>query len=157
MQVSEWGSHLWIPLHCITFNAPIILNSNDKKIYIEYFKILGYLLPCNLCKDSYAYFYKKLKPKYFFNDQQGLTYWLYCIHNLVNAKLNKKSITFKELVMTYEKKRANHNNSLCYKGNKLDENLVNIYVKQTEDKYLELANKIMKKIIKKGDSINWKF
>jgi len=157
MQVDEWGSHLWIPLHCMTFNTPIILSNTDKKEYISFFTKLGNFLPCSFCRNSYIYFCKKLKPKYFFNDQHGITYWLYCIHNLVNIKLGKKQIPYKDVVIMYEKKRASYKNSLCYKNDKLDYNLVDIYVKKSLDKYHDMADKIMNKIINKGKKSDWKF
>ena len=42
----------------------------------------------------------------FLKDREGVTYWLYRLHDLINKKLFTKSPSFEEVVTKYESIRA---------------------------------------------------
>ena len=110
MQTTTWGSSAWEYLHSITFNYPIKPTDIDKKKHLLYFKLVGELLPCNICRESYKLFTKYLHLKYYLADRNAITYWLFYIHNLVNLKLNNKLYKFVDVILKYENYRANLNN-----------------------------------------------
>ena len=135
MDVKLLGPPFWLSIHCITFNASIKISEKDQLIYKHFFKSLGDILPCKYCRSSYKVFCKKLRIKHFLSDKMGLTYWLYCIHKLVNLKLNKDNMEFIDVVKKYEKNSTNPMN--------IDE--IHMFVKNTENKYKKYADdKIMK-------------
>lgn len=146
MNVNVWGSNLWIPLHSITFNAPLVISLKEEIKYKAFFSMIGELLPCKHCRLSYCYFIKKLKISRFSKDRMGLTYWLYCIHNLVNLKLKKKCPSFREVVMKYEMLRVDKQASD-----------IDLFVINTEKKYKTYATLKMNKIIHTLNSVGWDF
>ena len=114
MNVNKWGNHGWEFLHTITFNYPINPTIDDKNRYKNFFKNVGEMLPCKYCRDSYKIYYKHVPIKHFIDSREGVTYWLYYIHNLVNDKVFKKNHTdFEDVVRKYEGFRAG-----CAKVNK---------------------------------------
>ena len=53
MNVNKWGPGGWIFLHTITFNYPEKPTKADKKKYTDFFNMVGGMLPCKYCRDSY--------------------------------------------------------------------------------------------------------
>jgi hypothetical protein len=104
MQVNEWGPHGWKFLHTITFNySP----TEDNKIkYKLFFSNLGAVLPCPYCCTSFSQYAKAVPIDDYLESREGLTYWLYIVHNLVNQKTCKSLVPFKDIVIEYEKIRA---------------------------------------------------
>jgi len=146
MNTDFWGPHSWVMLHTITFNAPLIIT--DKQKYIELFSNLQDVLPCKYCRQSYKFFYNNLSIHEYLDDRMGIVYWLYAIHTLVNFKLKKKNMaTFREVVMFYESNRAE----------KLTEDEINLFIINTERKYLLKTYNYLKNIITKLDAVNWNF
>lgn len=106
MNVNNWGPGGWDFLHSITFNYPLQPTKEDKKYYSEFFKSIGNILPCKYCRESYIIYYKYLPIDYFLSSREGVTYWLYTIHSLVNQKIYKENTPFSDIIKKYEKYRA---------------------------------------------------
>lgn len=93
-----WGPPLWKILHTITFKYPrkiTLTNPKDvetrdkiKKIFTE----LKKTIPCEQCRESYTHFFNQLPITPYLTGRDKLTYWLYKIHNKVNAKLRKQEL-----------------------------------------------------------------
>jgi hypothetical protein len=115
MQTSKWGPSAWDYLHTLTFNYPEKPTDDNKKYYYELFNNLKFTLPCKYCRESYNIFFKYIDINNYLNDRMGITYWLYIIHNIVNYKLNKKTVDFIDVVNFYEKRRANQIDKNCKK------------------------------------------
>lgn len=111
MQSDKWGPSAWNYLHTLSFNYPIKPTLKDKQKYKILFDNLGDTMPCKFCRDSYKTYYSILLIDKFLDDRYGLTYWLFCLHNLVNIKLNKPIYNFELVVYEYENKRARCHNS----------------------------------------------
>lgn len=104
MQVNEWGRHGWKFLHTITFNYT---PTDDNKVkYKRFFSDLGAVLPCPYCCSSFTLYAKAVPIDDYLESREGLTYWLYVIHNLVNQKTCKPLVPFRDVVIEYEKIRA---------------------------------------------------
>ena len=102
MNVNKWGPGGWIFLHSMTFNYPNEPTDYDKERYSKFFKICGEMLPCRYCRDSYNIYIKYLPIEPFLDSREGVCYWFYKIHELVNNKIFKRNVTFKEVVIKYE-------------------------------------------------------
>lgn len=105
-----WGPSLWISLHTITFGYPIKPTLHHKETYKIFFILIGDILPCKYCRESYKEFissgHTKISDETFAN-RNNLTRWLYDIHNKVNAKLSVNYFTtYDDLVLKYESYRA---------------------------------------------------
>lgn len=115
MMTKVWGPAGWLLLHCITFGYPYAINPNNldhaykQDHYKTFFNMVGHVLPCKYCRESYIEFAKETPIDNFLDTRENLCKWLYIIHNKVNKKLGvaKDCIpTFKEVQEFYEKFRA---------------------------------------------------
>ena len=94
MNPEIWGSAAWDYLGLVTqaYNK----NDQNQKNYIKFFKLLGDVLPCKLCQQSYKKFYQEIPIQDYLTDSESLSYWLYLIHNKVSNKLRKQGKTIKQ-------------------------------------------------------------
>jgi hypothetical protein len=110
MQTRVWGPTGWVFLHCIAQNYPEEPTRLQKKQYREYFKLVGNVLPCRYCRESYQQFIKEPTTKldtHVMKNRQTLSKWLYDVHNKVNKKLEMKNApTFEEVTKKYESFRS---------------------------------------------------
>jgi hypothetical protein len=148
MQTVEWGPGLWTSLHCMSFNYPENPTEDDKKHYLSFFTLLGEMLPCIFCKQSYKIYLKYFPINDFLKNRYGCTYWVYTLHNLVNSKLGKPLMEFQQCVEIYEKKRAKCGkvieNSVeyetCKKNNQIvDKKIINNYLHNIQE-FITLTN-----------------
>ena len=158
MNVNKWGPGGWIFLHTITFNYPEKPTNQDKKKYINFFNSIGDVLPCKYCRDSYNIYIKHIPIKYFIDSREGITYWLYNIHNLVNNKIFKdEHITFLEVVKKYEsfratckkkKEKKKSYNSCKMPAKKKNKNKLIKFVDKAELKYKPIIKKLLLNLFK---------
>ena len=96
MDTKVWGPAGWVFLHTTTFNYPTKIDLRNKrhrdikKYTRQLFNNLRHTLPCKYCRQSFAEFLKELPIDDNLGTRQDLTWWLYSIHNLVNAKLRRQ-------------------------------------------------------------------
>lgn len=106
MQANEWGPSAWKFLHTVTFGYPQDPDEETKKNYKEFFTTLKYVLPCSHCRNYYTQLHKYICVDEYLDSREGLTFWLFVIHNLVNRKLERDLANFEDVVLTYENYRA---------------------------------------------------
>lgn len=122
-----WGPSTWVALHSISFGYPLEPSDEQKKSYKEFFKLVGDVLPCRYCRDSYKQFIitkgTELNDDVMKN-RHTLTEWLYNIHQAVNNKLGVDyGVSLEDIRERYESYRAScvHTNPKikgCDSGNK---------------------------------------
>lgn len=142
MQSNIWGKHAWEFFHIITFNYPIIPTSTDKQQIKCLFDCLGPNLPCCICRDSFAFFYKYLSINNFIDSRYGIVYWLYIIHTIVNFKLNKNSINFADVIKKYEALRVSNKEPV-------NSSYINDFIQKTE-KYNKIMTDQIVKMLKEN-------
>ena len=105
-----WGSSGWLFNHTVTFGYPLEPTERQKQAYMQYFFLLGEVLPCGYCRDSYQGFIQEDDTKLdlsVMENRETLTRWFYKIHEKVNAKLGLRYlITYADMVRHYESFRA---------------------------------------------------
>ena len=105
-----WGPAMWESLFCIAFGYPVNPTQQHKDDYKEFFKLLGSVLPCCLCRNSYAEYITS--SQFVLSDEvmtnrQTLTKWLWNIKELVNKKLGKTyEETYEDIYNKYESYRG---------------------------------------------------
>jgi hypothetical protein len=104
MQVNFWGPPGWTFLHTVTFNYKP--SEENKQKYLNFFNSLSVVLPCPYCCSSFASYAKAIPVENYIDTREGLIYWLYVIHNLVNQKVCKPLQSFRSVLIHYEKYRA---------------------------------------------------
>ena len=120
MQTRVWGPAGWVFLHCIAQNYPQEPTQEQKKDYLEFFRLISKVLPCRYCRESYQDFIDqpdtKLKESVMKN-RNTFSKWLFDVHNKVNKKLGiKDCVTFKQVTEKYESFR-----SKCTKSKPIEE------------------------------------
>jgi len=158
MQSNKWGPLGWDFSHAITFNYPLNPSSDEKLNYKKYFESFGMVLPCKICSNSFNFLYKNLPVNKYLEDRNGITYWFFMMHNLVNLKLGNKVIGFKEVILKYENMRARCGNINTKDKSKVDEcqkelkwnNEMEQFYNNTINKYRDITIKKIVKIIQKN-------
>ena len=97
-----WGSSGWNFLHYITFTYPNNPTEQEKETYLNFFSLVGKVLPCKNCRINY----ENHQEKYPLNDlvlsnKENLVKWLINVHNEVNLKNGKKILTYDEVLQNY--------------------------------------------------------
>jgi hypothetical protein len=166
MQSNKWGKHGWEFLHSVSFNYPIKPLQEDRETYRFFFESVKKILPCKICRDSFTFFYDNIPIDEYLDDRNGVVYWLYIMHNIVNLKLSNKLESFKDILLKYENQRAKCGNintkdkellSECQKDIDWNDAMEEFY-QQTIDKYekktIETISKLIKNNREKQDVIN---
>ena len=165
MNVNKWGPGAWDFLHSMTFNYPLNPTQIDKNNYSNYFNSLSKMLPCKYCKQSYEIYIKYIPIGSFLDSREGVCYWLYKIHELINQKIFKKNISFKEVITKYETFRAKCGKitvndgdvkkkyNSCQKNIKSDDEYIEIFLKKSYS-YDCIINSMIKKLYKSSENPN---
>ena len=103
MNQNIWGSTMWFSLHTITMNYPINPSFVEKKDYKNFFESLQYVIPCKVCKKNYQRHLKEHPIDDNLSNRKKLVYWLIDIHNMVNAEIGKKIMSYERVIDKYEK------------------------------------------------------
>jgi hypothetical protein len=99
MGPNTWGPHGWRFFHYITLGYPINPSDKDIKIYKKFFKSIGDILPCSICRNNYKDHIKQFPlTTNIMNDREELIKWGIKMHNLVNKELGKKIYTNEEVI-----------------------------------------------------------
>lgn len=162
MQANEWGPAGWKFLHMISFNYPNDPTESDKINYKNLYENLQYTLPCSLCRSSYSKIFKYICIDYYLDSKDGLTFWLFIVHNLVNLKLNKEMAFFEDIVIKYENFRArcgSMNNIEAYNNctnelKPIKKSDVENNISLTYTKYKDISKKLIKEFYESIDIID---
>lgn len=107
-QPKVWGPPLWFFLHMVSINFPVHPTREQQMQYYTFFKSLGYVLPCRLCRESYAKWFETVTVDTF-ESRTNLSRWVYDLHNKVNVKIGKpyKDIpSYEEVIYAYNQFRG---------------------------------------------------
>jgi hypothetical protein len=102
MNQNIWGPHLWFSLHTISFNYPVKPSEKDKEEYKLFFKSLQEVIPCSVCKKNYKRHLNEHPIEDYLNSRKLLVYWVIDMHNMVNAEIGKKILSYDIVLKKYE-------------------------------------------------------
>ena len=102
MNQNIWGPHLWFSLHSISFNYPLKPSVEDKNNYKSFFLSLQETIPCSVCKKNYKRHLNEHPLQDYLDDRKSLVYWVIDMHNMVNAEIGKKILSYDIVVKKYE-------------------------------------------------------
>jgi len=113
MLTTVWGPPMWHYLHTMSFNYPVNPSEKDKQHYSEFIKKLQYVLPCGKCRKNLGNNFKRLPfLKSHMKSRTTFSKYIYDLHELVNAMLQKKSnLTYEEVRDRYEHFRSRCSNT----------------------------------------------
>lgn len=105
-----WGPPLWTALHSISFGYPIQPTDEQRKKYKEFFTLIGDVLPCIYCRESYKEYINSGNTKLtddVMKNRETITKWLYMLHEAINKKLGVDyGLSYEDVVNRYETYRA---------------------------------------------------
>jgi hypothetical protein len=87
VSTAKWGPPGWKFLHAISVGYPEHPTRAERLAYRQFFHSLGPVLPCPLCRASYAEFIRTFPPDRYLANREQLMIWVYEFHNMVNQKL----------------------------------------------------------------------
>ena len=114
MNQNIWGPHLWFSLHTMSFNYPLKPTQKDKDDYKSFFIHLQEVIPCSVCKKNYKRHLNEHPIEGFLDSRKLLVYWVIDMHNMVNAEIGKKILSYDIVIKKYEdvyKKKIELDNS----------------------------------------------
>ena len=152
MQTDEWGSHEWKSMHFKAFGSPEVFTPEISERYAKFFKINVQVLSCSMCQKAFGHMMSFIIIEEYLDSRDGLVFWLFMMHNLVNRKLKKPLAILSHVIYEYETKRArcgNKNNKEKYDQCKaslspytMDQ--ANASAKRIKNKYRNIAFQHMK-------------
>ena len=105
----EWGPSAWKFLHTITFNYPDNPTLTQKRNVEELFLSLIHLLPCDECSEHYKKEISENFPDS--RSKSALSSWLVNLHNKVNIRLGKPTMTSDAAKALYTARTCNSCNA----------------------------------------------
>ena len=97
-----WGPHAWFFLHSITLVYPDNPTEQEKKNYFDFFKTLGNILPCMICRENYKNHFLKHPLGKALHSKKDFQNWLVTIHNEVNKIHKKEKFTYSQFKKLYD-------------------------------------------------------
>jgi hypothetical protein len=124
MKPTIWGHHMWKSIHYIALDYPNEPTEEEKTDYKLFFTNLYKVLPCYECSQ---HFKKEIDIRHLSNNDlensNTLFKWTVDMHNFVNKRLNKKTLSYDEAYkvnsvtdISYNKvqKNTNKDANKCY-------------------------------------------
>lgn len=111
VRTTSWGGPLWYSCFCMAINYDDHPSPNKKQIYLDYFNVLGDILPCLFCRIYYEQCKDVLPLEEFIDDETleyPVMYWLYLLKDLVNKKLIRQE----DECFEKESKKIDNDNTL---------------------------------------------
>ena len=106
MDPQIWGKHLWASIHYIALGYPDSPSDSESKSYEAFFNNLYKVLPCKSCSNHLRETLAKQHPltsKDLVN-KDALFKWTVDLHNVVNTRLKKPTMSLDEATLTYMKR-----------------------------------------------------
>ena len=100
MDPSIWGPKVWDFLLNISLKA-------DPQYVLPVIDMYAACLPCIHCRRSFKEYCKQLPPTSMAKSSEELFKWVWTMHDMVNQKLGKQSLT-------YEKTKRRYSTFMCY-------------------------------------------
>lgn len=102
-----WGPYFWGTLHIACLTAPAILSDEHKTIYSTFIHSYAMVLPCPKCRVHFQEILEQFPVENHLTSARELFEWSVTAHNIVNIKLGKPVISFKDAFM-YWNERSNY-------------------------------------------------
>lgn len=92
--------NIWTIGHYYSARYPHAPTDTDKKNAYEFFRLLGEMHPCNMCRSHYKVMFDKTPPD--LNNRFSLFKWFFDRHNEVNVRLHKKAYPLEKAMADYK-------------------------------------------------------
>jgi hypothetical protein len=97
-----WGPIFWSTMHIVSLGYSDEPTYPEKRAAKEFFNGLQYLLPCSVCRNHFREVIQGLPVETWLDDRKSLVEWVWMVHNQVNQRLGKSTITLDEFYKRYK-------------------------------------------------------
>jgi len=94
---SLWGNAAWHFLHAVASTFPQTPTQEDKQHYYMFFRSVGPVLPCKICRPYYTDYLRRHNLWRALSSRMTLANYFHRFHNHVNRRLGKKQFRKSEL------------------------------------------------------------
>ena len=96
-----WGPHYWFFLNTVAMTYPHHPNSVTKKKYYEFIQNLPLFIPVEQISSEFSKLIEKYPISPYLDNRDSFVRWVHFIHNKINEKLEKPTITLNEFFLKY--------------------------------------------------------
>jgi hypothetical protein len=96
-----WGPHYWFFLHTLAMTYPHHPNSVTKKKYYEFVQNLPLFIPVEEMSGEFSKLIDQYPITPYLDNRDSFVRWMHFIHNKINQKLEKPTITLNEFFVKY--------------------------------------------------------
>jgi hypothetical protein len=96
-----WGPHYWFFLHTVAMTYPHHPNTVTKKKYYEFIQNLPLFIPVEQISGEFSKIIDKYPIAPYLDNRDSFVRWVHFIHNKINEKLEKPTITLNEFFVKY--------------------------------------------------------
>ena len=118
-----WGPHYWFFLHTVAMTYPHHPNSVTKKKYYEFIQNLPLFIPVEEISKEFEKMINIYPITPYLDNRDSFVRWTHFIHNKINEKLEKPTITLNDFFIWYYNEYKSQNEKLN-EFNKLREKLI---------------------------------
>lgn len=98
MKPTAWGKSAWTLLHSVSFAFPLVPTADEQERVATFVKAFREVLPCPTCKSDFGLIMERKPLEYSLHSREAFARWVNEVHNEVNVKLGKPTMTFEESV-----------------------------------------------------------
>ena len=106
-----WGPPFWFVMHTVSLNYPVRPTYANRRTHYDFFYIIRNILPCEMCRQHYRMLLKQFPIEPFLDNRDSLISWVILIHNQVNIRLGKPTMTKEDVLQKYH--HAYERQSFC--------------------------------------------
>jgi len=97
-----WGPHYWFFLHTLAITYPNHPNEITKKKYYEFIcNLLPLFIPNENISKDFTQFINEYPVTPYLDNKDSFIRWVHFIHNKINEKLEKPSISLNDFYINY--------------------------------------------------------
>jgi hypothetical protein len=107
-----WGPHYWFFLHTVAMTYPRHPNAVTKKKYYEFIQNLPLFIPVEQISKEFESLIDKYPITPYLDDRDSFVRWVHFIHNKINEKLEKPSMSLNDFFVEYYNQYKSQNEKL---------------------------------------------
>lgn len=96
-----WGPHYWFFLHTVAMTYPHHPNTVTKKKFYEFIQNLPLFIPVEEISGEFSKLIDQYPVTPYLDNRDSLVRWMHFIHNKINQKLEKPTITLNDFFVKY--------------------------------------------------------
>jgi len=88
-------------MHLVSLGFPADPTYSEKRAAKDFFNAMPHLLPCPVCRDHFREVLSILPVETWLDNRTSLIEWVWMVHNKVNEKLGKPTVTQEDFYQRY--------------------------------------------------------